>query len=68
MGISITKLLIVLAIAVVIFGTKRLRNVGADLGDAIKAFRASLDEGEKTASANKSTIDGEVAEQHKDNA
>jgi sec-independent protein translocase protein TatA len=46
MGISVTKLLIVLAIAIVIFGSRRLLNVGSDLGAAIKNFRAAIKEGE----------------------
>lgn len=46
MGISVTKLLIVLAIAIVIFGSRRLLNVGSDLGTAIKNFRAAIKEGE----------------------
>jgi len=47
MGISVTKLLIVLAIIIVIFGTKRLRTLGTDLGDAIKNFRSAIKEGEE---------------------
>ncbi|WAK01419.1 twin-arginine translocase TatA/TatE family subunit [Methylobacter sp. YRD-M1] len=47
MGISVTKLLIVLAIIIVIFGTKRLRTLGTDLGDAIKNFRSAVKEGEE---------------------
>lgn len=46
MGISVTQLAIVLAIVIVLFGTKRLRTVGADLGGAIKGFRSALKEGE----------------------
>ncbi len=46
MGISVTKLLIVLAIILVFFGTKRLRSAGSDLGAAIKSFRTALKEGE----------------------
>jgi len=42
MGISVTKLLIVLAIVIVLFGTRRLLNVGSDLGTAIKNFRAAI--------------------------
>ena len=42
MGISIWQLLIVLAIVLVIFGAKRLRNLGADLGAAVKNFRESV--------------------------
>ncbi|GAB6141706.1 Sec-independent protein translocase subunit TatA [Methylosoma difficile] len=67
MGISITKLLIVLGIAIVIFGTKRLRNIGTDLGGAIKNFRTALKEGEgeKPAEDEETVIDGEVT--HKTN-
>ncbi|MGK0498761.1 MAG: sec-independent protein translocase protein TatA [Oceanicoccus sp.] len=41
-GISIWQLLIVLAIVVMLFGTKRLRNMGGDLGEAVKGFRNSM--------------------------
>ena len=41
-GISIWQLLIVLAIVVMIFGTKRLKNIGGDLGSAIKGFKKSM--------------------------
>ncbi len=41
-GISIWQLLIILAIVVMLFGTKRLRNLGSDLGAAIKGFRNSV--------------------------
>ncbi len=42
MGISIWQLLIILVIVVVLFGTKKLRNIGGDLGGAIKNFRQSM--------------------------
>lgn len=45
-GISIWQLLIILLIVVMLFGTKRLKNLGADLGDAIKGFRKSMDKEE----------------------
>lgn len=45
MGPSITQLLIILAIVLVIFGAKRLRNLGSDLGGAIKGFREAMHEG-----------------------
>ncbi len=45
-GISIWQLLIVLLIVVMLFGTKRLKGLGSDLGDAIKGFRKSMDNGE----------------------
>lgn len=46
-GISIWQLLIVLAIVIMLFGTKRLRTLGSDLGSAVKGFRKSMsDDGE----------------------
>lgn len=47
MGISVSQLLIILLIVIVLFGTKKLRNIGSDLGGAIKNFRNSMREGEK---------------------
>ncbi len=49
-GISIWQLLIILAIVVVLFGTKRLRNIGDDLGSALRSFRSSLKGPEPEAS------------------
>jgi sec-independent protein translocase protein TatA len=49
-GISIWQLLIILLIVVLLFGTKRLRSIGSDVGGAIKAFRRSLQEDESAAS------------------
>lgn len=46
-GISIWQLLIVLVIVLLLFGTKRLKNIGSDVGGAIKGFRKSMAEGEK---------------------
>ena len=39
MGISIWQLVIILVIVLVLFGAKRLRNVGSDLGSAVKGFK-----------------------------
>ena len=41
-GISIWQLLIILAIVVMLFGTSRLKNIGSDLGTAIKGFKSSI--------------------------
>ncbi len=41
-GISVWQLLIILAIVVMVFGTKRLRTLGSDLGSAVKGFRSSM--------------------------
>ncbi|MEP0072055.1 MAG: Sec-independent protein translocase subunit TatA [Marinomonas sp.] len=66
-GISIWQLLIVLAILVLIFGTKKLKNLGSDLGGAVKGFKEAVDketpEDEKVAQ-NK-TIDSEVKKDDK---
>ncbi len=43
-GISVWQLLILLVIVVLVFGTKRLRNMGGDLGAAIKGFRKGMDD------------------------
>ncbi len=43
-GIHIGSLLIILLIIVLLFGTKRLRNIGKDLGSAVKSFRSGLQE------------------------
>ncbi|WP_447527774.1 MULTISPECIES: Sec-independent protein translocase subunit TatA [unclassified Vreelandella] len=50
-GISIWQLLIVLGIIILIFGTKKLRNVGTDLGGAVKGFKSAMSEEEKEKSA-----------------
>ena len=46
-NIGPVQLLIVLLIVLAIFGTKRLRSLGSDLGSAVKGFRSAMDEGEK---------------------
>jgi len=43
-GISVWQLIILLVIVVLVFGTKRLRNMGSDLGAAIKGFRKGMDD------------------------
>ncbi len=65
MGLSVTHLLVVLAIAVVVFGTKRLRNIGADLGGAIKGFRTAMKEGDDGTDAGGRATHGAVVEKDK---
>ena len=73
-GISIWQLLIILAIVLVLFGAKRLRNVGSDLGGAIKGFKQSMKEGEEESRDGQKldskeegrVIDGEVTKRDKD--
>jgi len=49
-GISITKILILVVLVVLLFGTKKLRGLGSDLGASIKGFKKAMndDEGQKT--------------------
>jgi sec-independent protein translocase protein TatA len=44
-GISIWSLILILVIVLLLFGTKRLRNVGSDVGGAIKGFRKAMKDG-----------------------
>ena len=48
-GISIWQLLIVLAIVVLLFGTKKLRSMGGDLGGAVKGFRKAISDDDSKA-------------------
>lgn len=67
-GISIWQLLIVLAIVLVIFGTKRLKNIGSDVGGAVKGFKKAVkDEENKTTEKlekpDDSVIEGETTKE-----
>jgi len=46
MGISIWQLLIILLIVLLLFGAKKLRSLGTDLGGAVKGFREAMQEGD----------------------
>ena len=59
-GISIWQILIILAIVLLLFGTKRLRNIGGDLGEAIKSFKHSMQSG-SDAKEPKATEDSTVS-------
>jgi sec-independent protein translocase protein TatA len=48
---SITHLLILLVVVVLIFGTKKLRNIGSDLGGAVRDFKKGLDGDEAAKSS-----------------
>jgi sec-independent protein translocase protein TatA len=50
MGIGFRELLIILVIALVIFGAKRLKTIGSDLGGAVKGFKKAMGEGEEEES------------------
>lgn len=46
-GISWPQLLIILVIVIAIFGTKKMRNLGSDLGNAVKGFRSAMTEADE---------------------
>lgn len=46
MGIGFKELLIILAVALLIFGTKKLKSIGSDLGSAVKGFKKAMNDGE----------------------
>jgi sec-independent protein translocase protein TatA len=54
-GISGWQLLILLLIVVLVFGTKRLRNIGSDLGSAVKGFREGIESDEEDGEPEKIT-------------
>ena len=56
-GISLWQLVIVLLIVLLIFGTKRLKSVGGDLGSGLKSFRKAMDSDEEDSSTNDETKD-----------
>ena len=63
-GMSITHWLIVLAVVILIFGTKKLKNIGSDLGGAVKGFKEGMgtatEEPAKQIKEDGQTIEGEV--------
>ncbi len=67
-GIGVWQLLIILVIVLLLFGAKRLRNVGGDLGSAVKGFKSAMKDGEAGVDAKlektdaSDVIEGEVAE------
>ena len=67
-GIGIGSLLLILAIVILLFGTKKLRNVGGDLGGAIKSFKKSIKEEEvakDSTDSGEQIIEGKVKEDDK---
>jgi sec-independent protein translocase protein TatA len=78
MGPSLWQLLIVLVIVLLLFGTKKLRNLGGDLGSAIKSFRGAVKDSGKEETTEESVkleqdpadtvIDGEVTNKERDSA
>ena len=61
-GFGMTELLVILAIVLLIFGPKRIKSIGSDLGSAIKGFRKAVtdDEQNKAQDSAAKVIDGEA--------
>ncbi len=64
-GFGLTELLVVLAIVLLIFGPRRLKSIGSDLGNAIKGFRKAVtdDEAKARTETDPDVIEGKVAGQ-----
>jgi sec-independent protein translocase protein TatA len=58
MGIGFRELLIILVIALVLFGAKRLRNVGSDLGAAVRGFKKAVNEGDDETTKQRNDLSG----------
>jgi sec-independent protein translocase protein TatA len=73
-GISIWQLLIILVIVLLLFGTKRLKNIGSDLGAAVKGFKGAMSDSEKEeqkaklekADEEENVIEGEVTKKEQE--
>ncbi|HEX4649704.1 MAG TPA: twin-arginine translocase TatA/TatE family subunit [Steroidobacteraceae bacterium] len=62
MGIGTKELLIILLVVLVVFGAKKLRTVGSDLGAAVRGFKKAMSEGEEEQSAPPKQIRSEGAD------
>ena len=64
MGIGMKELLVILAIALLVFGAKKLKTIGTDLGSAVRGFKKAMNEGEEegTKQISKDAPDAEFAE------
>jgi len=65
MGFGVTELIIILVIVLVLFGAKRLKNVGSDLGSAVKGFKTAIKDEEtkpndQIEKSESSVIEGEA--------
>ncbi|MDX2320686.1 MAG: twin-arginine translocase TatA/TatE family subunit [Moritella sp.] len=56
-GISVTQLIIIAVIILLLFGTKKLRNVGGDLGAAVKGFKKAMSDDAKDTKAESKVLE-----------
>lgn len=62
-GISIPSLLIILAIVILLFGTKRLRNIGSDMGNAVKGFKKAMGDSDDQKQPNDTQSEQKISSQ-----
>jgi len=62
MGIGLRELLIILLIALVLFGAKKLRNVGSDLGAAVRGFKKAVNDGDEEQTKQINDLTGQDAD------
>lgn len=65
-GISIWQLLIIAVIVILLFGTKKLRGIGSDLGNAVKGFKKAIQEEEKESPEIEKKADENLQTKQKD--
>lgn len=58
MGIGFRELLVILVIALVLFGAKKLKNIGSDLGGAVRGFKKAMNEGDDEQSKQLTDLTG----------
>ena len=56
MGIGWKELLMILLVVLLVFGTKKLKTIGSDLGSAVKGFKQAMNDGEKEEQAAKTAL------------
>jgi len=65
-GVSLWQLLIILVIVVLLFGTKRLRSIGSDLGSAVKGFKKSVSDDDQENTQQLDQKNQQAADKSKD--
>jgi sec-independent protein translocase protein TatA len=58
-GVNLTQLLIILVIVILVFGTKKLKNIGSDLGGALKGFKNAMKDDEGKTQNSQARIEDE---------
>ena len=65
MGIGFRELLVILVIVLVVFGAKKLKTIGSDLGAAVRGFKKSMNEGDTEESMKQLKADAEFSDSAK---